>query len=481
MSYSVAQNTSFLTAASILQKIISFFYFVLVARLIGVENTGAYFFAITFTTIFTVVADFGFAPVLTREAARYPENSEKYLNTVLITKILFGVGSYFLAIFFINFFNYPPLIKELVYLSGVTMFFDNLQTVFYSVFRARKNLVYESVGVVLSQLLTLVVGTVALLSHWPLIWLIAAYTIASFLNCVYVSYFLRRACQIKYNLVWDKQIFKVFFITALPFALAGIIGRLYSYADSLMMSKMLTAKELGLWSVPYKTAFAFQFIPVALSASVYPVFSSLYVSDKKEIGPLFEKSWRYLFTIIFPLSIGIIALAGPAIRLVYGSNYALSAAPLRILMASLVFTFLGMITGALLNGTNRQATQTVLIAAALAVDVILNLILLPVLRINGAAISALASNMVITLGGYILGKRGLNIRFKNIFGYMNQTLWPAAAMGVIVYFLAQRINFIFTIPVGAAVYVGALFLTGAASAGQIRLIYAKTFKKTLAK
>ena len=288
-SYTVAQNTSFLTIASVLQKVISFFYFIFVARIIKVENTGVYFFAIAFTTIFTVVADFGLAPVLTRESSRYPEQTERYFNTVFLAKIIFGVGAYLLVVVLANVLKYPSLTKTLIYVSGITMFLDNLLTSFYSIFRARKNLIYESIGIIGSQFATLVIGTAALLNHWPLVWLIIAYTIPSGLNLIYVSHFLKKVYQIMPRLLWDNYIFKIFIATALPFALAGIIGRLYSYSDSLLMSKMLSAKELGWWSVPYKITFAFQFIPLSLSASVYPVFSGLFLTDKPAIGPLFEK------------------------------------------------------------------------------------------------------------------------------------------------------------------------------------------------
>jgi len=477
MSYTVAQNTTFLTSASVLQKVISFLYFVLIARLIGVENTGAYFFAITFTTIFTVVADFGFAPVLTRETSRNPENSEKYLNTVLLTKILFGLGAYALVIFFVNLLNYPALTKDLIYLSGITMFFDNIQTVFYSVFRARKNLIYESIGIVGAQFITLIIGTIALLNHWPLVWLIIAYTVPSFLNCLYSGFFVRKVFSLKFNFVFDQKVFKIFLITALPFAIAGIIGRLYSYSDSLLMSKMLTAKELGWWSVPYKITFAFQFIPVALSASVYPVFSSLFVSDKPQIGPLFEKSWRYLFTIVFPLAIGLIVLADPVIKRVYTASYAPSVMPLRILLVSLVFGFLALITGALLNATNKQKIQTGLITGALIIDVISNLILMPRLGITGAAISALISNFFLWAGGYYFSSRQVDISFKNILKYFNQTFWPAVLMGVVVYFLNFKISFIFAIPIGAVLYFALLFITGGIDKEKILKIKSKIIKK----
>ena len=69
-------------------------------------------------------------------------------------------------------------------------------------------------------------------------------------------------------------------------------------------------------------------------------------------------------------------------------------------MVSLIFGYMGFITGALLNATNNQKTQTGLLGSSLVINVILNLILLPRLGIVGAAISALVSNTFLCLGGY---------------------------------------------------------------------------------
>ncbi|MBI2037324.1 MAG: flippase [Candidatus Magasanikbacteria bacterium] len=459
MSYTVAQNTSFLTIASVLQKVISFFYFIFVARIVGVENTGVYFFAISFTTIFTVVADFGLGPVLTREASRFPDRTESYFNTAFWTKIMFGLMAYLLIVLFANLLRYPESTKILIYISGITMFFDTLATAFNSIFRAKKNLIYESIGVIASQFTTLIIGTVALLNKWPLVWLILAYTIPSFLNLLYVSGFLKKVYGIRVRFAWNSQVFKIFIITALPFALAGIIGRLYSYSDSLLMSKMLTAKELGWWSVPYKITFAFQFIPVALSASVYPVFSSLFLGDKTGMGPLFEKSWRYLFAVVFPVSLGLIAVADPVIHKVFGQEYGPSVAALRILLISMIFGFLSFITGALLNAINRQKIQTSLMGLALAVSILLNIVLIPKLGINGAAISAMVSNFVLCLVGFYFCVTWVNINIKNILKYLYQTLWPAAVMAVIVYILSFKIHYLVTIIIGGMIYLGLLYST----------------------
>jgi O-antigen/teichoic acid export membrane protein len=475
MSYTVTQNTSFLTAASIMQKVISFVYFTFVARLIGVENTGVYFFAITFTTIFTVVADFGMGPVLTREAARYPDSSERYLNTVFWSKIFFGVGAYLLVIFFINILDYPATTKLLVYLSGITMFFDNLHAVFYSIFRARKNLIYESIGIVGSQGLTLIIGSIALFNHWPLYWLILAYTIPAFLNFVFSSLALKKVYGFRYGWNFDSGIFKLFLGFAFPFALAGIISRLYSYSDSLIMSKMLGPQELGWWSVPYKITFAFQFIPVALSASIYPVMSSLFLDQKEKIGELFLKSWRYLFTIVFPLSFGLIALASPIIIKLYKPQFAPAIPVLRILLISLIFGYLGFITSATLNATNRQKIQTSLLALALVINIIFNLILLPKIGIIGAAFSALFSNVVLCVGGFWFCRQIVYLDVRVLFGFFNRTFWPALLMGILAFYLSTKIHFIFIIPLAAILYGLLLFVFGGVDKDLIVKFYYKIF------
>lgn len=473
MAYTVAQNTSFLTIASVLQKVISFFYFIFVARIVGVENTGVYFFAISFTTIFTVVADFGMGPVLTREASRFPDRSPQYFNTVFWTKIMFGLAAYTLIVIFANVLHYPETTKLLIYLSGITMFFDNLTTSFNSIFRAKKNLIYESIAVIGSQFATLVIGTFALLSGWPLVWLIIAYTIPSFFNTVYMAWAVKKVYGIAIQFIWNREVIKIFLALALPFALAGIIGRLYSYTDTILMSKLLSAKELGWWSVPYKISFAFQFIPVALSASIYPVFSSLFLTDKTAIGPLFEKSWRYLFIIAFPVAFGLFAIADQVINHVFGAEYVPSIPALRILLISLIFGFLSFIPGALLNATNKQKTQTGLMGMALVVNIILNLLLLPKFGINGAAISALISNAVLCLAGFYFSVRQVPINMRNITLYLRQALVPAAIMAIIVYLLSFVMHYLITIVIGGIIYISLLYFTKVISKEMILVILDK--------
>lgn len=480
MSYTVVQNTSFLTAASILQKIISFFYFTVLARSIGVEDTGQYFFALTFTTIFIVIADFGFGNTLTREAAKFPEKGAAFVATAFWSKIIFGLGTYGLVLLATELLGYPPSLKMLIAVSGLTMFFDNLQTVFYSLLRARNNLLYEALGMVGSQLLTLSLGGLALYKGWPIYFFIIAYTIPSFCNLIYAAVVVKTTAQVRFWKGFNQAIFKEFLLLAWPIALAGLIGRLYAYSDSLLMSKMVSAEELGWWSVPYKMTFAFQFVPIAVAASLYPVISSLYIKEPLKIGEFISKAYRYLFTIIFPLTIGLGLLARPVIIYFYKIEFIPSIPVLQILLASLIFTYLTIINGAVLNAVGRQKTQTILISIALTINIILNLILLPRLGIRGAAWAALSSNIVLWSTGFWCIRSTIPFSLKNLIKYFNQTFWPAVGMGVVVFLLNERyLNWASTIPLAVVCYAALLLVSGGVTKPMIQEFRAKLLTRRI--
>jgi len=474
MSYSVAQNTTFLTAASIFQRMISFAYFIFIARMIGVENTGQYFFAIAFTAVFTVVADFGLNLVLTREAARSDKDFETYASTIFWSKVVFGILSYGLVVLFANLLGYSINLKHLIYLSGITMFLDNIHSLFYSLFRARKNLLFEAAGIIGSQFLTLVIGSMALIRHLPLYWLILAYAIPSACNVLYVAISARLKLGVKIRWQWNKEIGWLFLGTAIPFALAGIINRLYSYSDSILMSKLLTPAELGLWSLPYKINFAFQFIPAALTASIYPAMSALFVTDREQIGVLFVKAWRYLLLIVLPIAFGLWAVGEQVIVKLAGQAYLPSVPVLKILLVSLILSFLSFVTGATLNAINKQKVQTILLAISLVVSVTMNLVLLPIIGIWGAAITASLSNLILTGGGIIMVRRNVVIRWRMILDYLWRILLSAVVMGGMAYLLVQKISFVIVIPVGGVIYFVLLFWTRAITKELLLSIIKKT-------
>lgn len=468
MSSSIAKNTAFMTLASVGQKVISFVYFTLIARALGAEGTGKYFFALSFTTIFVVFVDLGLTNVLVREAAKVKEKIKDYVSTILSVKIILGLLSYAAVFLIIQLLGYPVETKQLVYLSGVTMLFDSLHLTFYGVLRALGDLRYEALGIVGSQLLTLILGSSFLFAGLPLIFLILAFTIPSFINVCFAATMLYRKYQVRLAPRYEPVIFRPLARLAVPFAVAAILARLYSYTDSILLSKLAGDVAVGWYSIPYKITYAFQFVPLALVAALYPRFSEYFEHNQARLAYVLERGLKYLLIIVLPIVVGISLLAKDIVLSIYTAEYLNSIVPLQILLAGLVFSYVSFPIGAFLNACNRQTTQTGIVAAALGVNVILNLLLIPRIGVTGAAMAALVGNILLAVLGYAMIPRIAPIHHGWILKTTLQLVVSVVVMGIFVWRVNALSHFTVAILTGAVVYPVMLFATRAVTAQQLR-------------
>src|SRR3989338_2665604 len=225
----IAKNTSHFTMALILQKVISLSYFIIVARAVGPEDLGKYYFAISFTTIFAIFIDVGMTSVLVREVARRAYQAERYIRATLGLKIALTFLSFVTVAALINIMGYPQLTKDLVYLSSAAMILDSFTLTFFGVSRGLHNLKFESVAVVIYQLLALILGTAALQAGLSLRWLMAKNVSVNVANFLYAGTLIVVKWKFSIRPSFDVKLFKRIIALALPFALFGIFQRLYTY------------------------------------------------------------------------------------------------------------------------------------------------------------------------------------------------------------------------------------------------------------
>ncbi len=450
-----------MTMASVGQKVISFVYFTIVARSLGVEGTGKYFFALSFTTIFVVFVDFGLTNVLVRETSRFPDRLRTYLGNALFIKIFFGFCTYVAMVGTIHVLKYPIDVRHLVYLSGFTMLFDSLHLTLYGVMRSLGDLTYEAISITASQLLTLVLGSVFLFFKLPLIFLILAFTISSAVNVGFIAFVLKRRYRLRLLPTYDRATIMHMLAIALPFAIAAIFARVYSYSDSILLSKLAGDRALGLYSIPHKITYAFQFVPSALIAAVYPRFSEYFASDRERLAHVFEICLKYLFIIVAPLTVGISIVAQEIILFLYGAAYLPSVLPLQILIVSLLFSYMSFPVGALLNACDRQKTQTTIVGIVMIVNIAMNLLLIPRFGVVGAAVAACVGNILLTMSGLWIARHIVFFPLKKLSGMIFRIALAAMTMGMAVLIASKYIHVLGVISIGVLLYPIMLFLTRA--------------------
>lgn len=464
---SIAKNTAFMMIASIGQKLVSLVYFTIIARMIGPENTGLYTSVLAMTTIFVVFVDLGLTNVLIREGARDQGDLQKYFSTILGAKLLCGLLSYLAMLITLQLLNFEREFTYMVYLSGLTMLFDSLNLSLYGTLRVYHNLKYESLAMFASQVVSLFLGLIFLFFEFPLIYLILAFTIPSALNALFAGLIARNKYGLRIVPSFEKVELKKLAVMTVPFAFAAIFGRVYSYVDVIVLKKLAGNLEVGYYSTPSKIIFAFQFIPLTLVASLYPRFSEYYATNKQRLAELFQSSLKYLALIALPISAGIFVLSADIVLTVFGEKYTNSILPLKILIFSLFFSFASFPIGSFLNATNRQTTQTTITGAVLVLNFILNLILIPKFGAVGAALSALAGNILLAILGYVVIPRIVVISHAFMRKTFIKLIAAAGIMGVAVAVINLYTNFVITIILGVLVYVGLLLATRAVTIDEI--------------
>lgn len=469
----LAKNTAYLTVASIGQKIVAFVYFAMIARVVGVEWTGKYFLALSITTMVGVIADFGLTPVLVRETAKHPDQEQKILANALGAKLGLTALAFALAVLITNAFGHDELTRQLVYVATIVMALDTLHLTYYGVFRGRHRLSVESVGIFVGQIVTLTVGVTSLLIHPSLYFLIGALMAGSLWNVLFSAYRLKRSggnpLSIRFDWFFIKRILK----TALPFALAAIFVKIYSTTDSLLLKHFMGDEAVGLYSIAYKLTYAFQFLPLAFVAALYPTFSKLiHEKSRKELMATFEKAYWYMALLSVPIVFGIWAVADQIVVLIYGASYAGSVAPLQTLIFVLLFIFLDFPIGALLNADDRQSTKTAIMGGTMVINVLANIILIPQFGIMGACYSALLAFLFLYLAGMYFVRSSIDYDIKRLVRLGAPILCAGILMAIIVLILKVYITILVVIPVGAAVYVAVLMATNTVNVKQF-----KEFKK----
>lgn len=453
---SVTQNTALLLVASIIQKVISFGYVIVVARQFSVADLGQFTTALAFSSIFVIFVDLGLTNVMVREGARDESLLGSYAGNVLAIKILTWIASYSVLAGIALFAGYEHNMMILMLLAGCIMLTDGIHTTLYGVLRVKGNMQYEAVGLMVSQGLTLLLGGISMWQSWPIWVLMLAYIIPSLINAIYAA----SKVQASHIAIWSHisvQTIRRLLRLAIPFALAGIFARLYSFMDQIVIQRTLSDDAAGLYAIPIKIATAFSFIPFSLVAVLYPRFSASHREHPEQTREYLWQASTYLLAVSAPIAMGIGLLAEPIISLVYGPQYDQAVLVLQWIMVGVVASFQAPLFGAALNAIKRQHVQTTIVGVVMALTVTLQGILIPRYGILGGGIAYVCSQWALVLIGYVALPAMLRHVPLGMVWRSVKIIGVTALMGIGVWYVfMQTMSLTITIVSGALIYAGAL-------------------------
>ena len=91
--------------------------------------------------------------MIVREVARNKYLAKKYINNIILIKIILALLTFFIIIISINLLGYPQETITVVYFISLSFIFTSFFGIFYSIFQAFEKMEYQSLGQIFSSVI----------------------------------------------------------------------------------------------------------------------------------------------------------------------------------------------------------------------------------------------------------------------------------------------------------------------------------------
>jgi O-antigen/teichoic acid export membrane protein len=180
----------------------------------------------------------------------------------------------------------------------------------------------------------------------------------------------------------------------IPFAYAGVVITLFFQVDAVMLEAMRGAREVGYYRAPVLMLEGLTLVPRILGYALIPTMAAVAASHPETVTELYRRGSKYLLLAGLPVAaFGLIA-SEPAIRLLFGADYAASVPAARWLIPAALFMFLSNFGETTLACINRWRAIVIVSTTCLVLNVALNLAWIPRLGYLGAARATLLTEGV---------------------------------------------------------------------------------------
>ncbi len=462
----IAKNAAVSYAAQIIVTLLSLILSIYMARKLGSDVFGKYSFAAGFTALFAVFLDLGFGTLIVREVARDKSQAAKYAGNIMVIRTVLAFAFLLLMAVIITLMDYPRDTFLAVLILGISLSFNAFSGIFMQTFQAFERMEYNAFVSVTGQLVTVALGLAAVFLGYGLIGVVSAFAIGNLVRFV-VSLLISSSRFAKPRIEIDISFWKSAAKSALPLGLLPIAATISTRADTIMLSVMKGDAAVGWYNAANNLVLGLHDIPWLLMSVVLPVMSASFVSSPSSLRTIYEKSSRLLLFLGVPMAAGLSLLSDRIVLFLYGAEFAPSVGALRILSWSLLLVFLAHPLYFTLVSMNRQNQAAVVVGFSAALNVLLNLILIPSLSYVGAAIAALTSGVVTTVLYFFLVSKRLHV--PPLHKVAIKPLIACLAMGVLVY-LGNAINLFLLIGLAAVLYFVVLWLLKAFPQEDLNLV-----------
>jgi O-antigen/teichoic acid export membrane protein len=358
-----------------------------VSRALQPAGKGIYSSVLTFVSMSVMFGALGIGKAaiyhIGRKSAPVPSIAQTVFSTALINGVLVA-GLSLLAGRLVQAKILPQIPDSALLLAPLLSFFgivnsylEGLLRGIERIFRCNLAVLLQAVSFLAFLLIAMVTFPFTLTPSLTLCVYLASQVVAGVMLFVSV-----RHLGLRWNFVIDWPLLRQMLAYGLVYQLYAFLQEAHFRLDIFIVGYFLGAADAGLYSNGVAIAEVIYNIPLAVSLVLVPWVANRGVNDAYYGVAQVN---RILLMLMVPVAVLIEVVAPLIVYVLYGESFLASVAPLRMLVPGVIMKAVLLTIGAYLIGRGKLWTLNAIAVSAVMLNVLLNLLFIPMWGIIGAA------------------------------------------------------------------------------------------------
>lgn len=391
-----AMNAGWLYAEKALRIAVGIFVLAWLARYLGPERFGLLNYASALVLLVSGLAMMGTDKILFRELVRVPDDTPILVGSSLLLRVIASLlGIVIVAVAIALLRPDDDLARAIVAILSLGLLLQSIDVVAIK-FEAQTRAKYAAIVKSIALLMAAAVKIALIVREAPLIafaWAaVAEIALTSIGLLVADKLFNRSSCHRRWRYNTALRLMR----DGWPFAMAALASAIYARLDQVMLGEILDNGAVGVYSAAVRLIESLYFVPAAILTSVLPAILRAELVSQALFRQRLAKLYELLVILGLIISTTVMIFSKHIILLMYGPGYAEAIVVLQIYTWSIIAVFLGGASTQYLVSHNHGHIAIYRTGIGAAVNILLNMMLIPTYGAAGAAVASLIAFFVAT-------------------------------------------------------------------------------------
>lgn len=426
---------------------VSTFYF---ARYLGPAVLGSFFLFLAYYGIFDLIGDGGFGGAAIKRISEGKSQNEYYSAYIILRLIL-------LCLSILVFIIISPVLSG-IQENGLLIWLV-VALIAGTVYSIISGNLYGTAQVGILQVSNLVNTIVKNLVQIVAVFI--GFGIGGLVFGFIAGMMASVALNIKYLRLTFTRCDRSHFQSLLSFSIWTFLSSggalIFTYADTILIGQFMTEADVGIYRIAFQLASVASFMAIAFHTVLYPRISQWHAENTNtKIEQALIRSFTYSLFFAIPITAGGILLADKLLYYIYSASFEAGAEVLAILLFVQIANIFLYLQTMCLNAMDRPRVSFNITAISAILNILLNIVLIPLMGISGAAIASLLTMSMNAVLAYVMLRSSLKVRIDllSTFNIVISALGMAVFLVLYMYVFPIRsfVGLGLAIGIGAVLY-----------------------------